>query len=198
MWALIVNDVFFLHVVPSPIFVMVSSNILNLIQPIGSSVTLICTVYLSPAVDIPVTVNTVWTGPAGFMMTNVATLVINATTYISVSLIDYFERDRFGNYTCAATVSSKSVKSFLSDSNMQSGSTRVAFGEMMIRLTQLDNLPLLTDFPCHTDQYLMSEVSCTCFRETGMVVGILTLIEGIMIIAITMLLVCRFMWRYYI
>lgn len=129
-------DSFFLTV-PSPISVMVLSNILNPIRPIGSSVTLICTVYLSPAVDIPVTVNTVWTGPAGFMMTNIAAVAVNATTYISISLIDYFERDQFGNYTCAASVSSRSANSFLSDSNMQAGSTRVAFGEMMIRLLRL-------------------------------------------------------------
>ena len=44
-----------------------------MISPIHASVnvTLICTVELSPAVDVPVTVSTVWTGPAGFLVDNV-------------------------------------------------------------------------------------------------------------------------------
>ena len=45
----------------SPILTLASVN-----------VTLICTVKLSPAVDVPVTVNTVWTGPAGFLADNVS------------------------------------------------------------------------------------------------------------------------------
>lgn len=119
----------------------VSSNILNPIRPIGSSVTLICTVQLSPAVDIPVTVNTVWTGPTGFMMNNIA-VGINATIYISISLISSFGSDQFGNYTCAVTVSSTYANFFLSDSNLQSGTSRVAFGET-IQIVKLAGLPIL-------------------------------------------------------
>ena len=103
---------------------MVSSNILNPIRPVGSTVTLICTVEYSPAVtvDIPVIMNTVWTGPAGFMATNIA-VQVDATTYVSIMLISSFGIEQSGNYTCAATVSSKYTNSFLSDSNRQSGTT---------------------------------------------------------------------------
>ena len=126
--------IFFLSTVPSPISVIVSSNILDPIRPIGSAVTLICIVKYSPAVtvDIPVTMNTVWTGPAGFMATNVA-VQIDVTTYVSVILINSFGIEQFGNYTCVATVSSKYANSFLSDSNLQSGSTWVGtIGETLV------------------------------------------------------------------
>ena len=45
---------------------MVNSSKSNPIHPIGSDVNLTCTVALNPAaVDVPVTVNIVWMGPAG-------------------------------------------------------------------------------------------------------------------------------------
>ena len=141
---------------------IVSSNILNPILPIGSPVALICTVYLSPAVDIPVTVNTVWTGPAGFMVTNIAAVEINATTYISITLIDSFGRNRFGNYTCAVTVSSRYANSFLSDSNLQSGTTMVAFGTYIYNLVY----QLIPDF-CFLN-----------FRSTSGVGGVMHMFQG--------------------
>ena len=54
---------------PVPSSVRVTSDQTNPLAmwPIGS-VTLTCTVELSPSVDVPVTVNTAWTGPAGFWL----------------------------------------------------------------------------------------------------------------------------------
>ena len=57
-----------IYTVPIPRVVSISHSPVN----VGSAVILTCTVELSQAVDIPVTVNTVWTGPAGLMITNTA------------------------------------------------------------------------------------------------------------------------------
>ena len=85
----------------------ISSDPVSPILPFGSAVTLTCTVELSPAVDVPVTVNTVWTGPDGFMTTNTAQPVIGSnTTYTSVVIVSSFGINQSGNYTCTATVSS--------------------------------------------------------------------------------------------
>ena len=108
--------------VPAPTSVTVTNGSVI----VGSTVTLTCTVELSPAVDVPVTVNTVWTGPDGFMTTNTAQRIGNTTTYTSTAMVSSFGRDQSGDYTCTATVSSTS--SFLTDS-MGSSSTRVTVGK---------------------------------------------------------------------
>ena len=113
----------------------VTSDPVSPIWPVGSTITLICTVELSPAVDGPVTVNTVWTGPAGFSTTNTAQAMAGSTTtYTSTAMVSSFGRDQSGNYSCAATVSSTSHSSFLVDSTTSS-SIRVTVG---IRLTNYD------------------------------------------------------------
>ena len=113
----------------------VTSDPVSPIWPVGSNVTLTCTVKLSPSVDIPVTVNTMWTGPAGFSTTNTAQAMAGSTTtYTSTAMVSSFGRDQSGNYTCTATVSSTSHSSFLVDS-MTSSSIRVTVG---IRLTNSD------------------------------------------------------------
>ena len=103
---------------------MISSDPISPIRPVGSDVTLTCTMELSPVVDVPVTVNTVWTGPA----TNTAQTVMGSTTtYTSTAMISSFERDQSGVYTCTATVSSTS--SFLTDSGSQPGTARITVGK---------------------------------------------------------------------
>ena len=98
------------------------------IRPVSSAVTLICTVELSSLVDVPVTVTTVWTGPAGFRDTNTAQLALGiATTYTSTAIVSSFGRDESGIYTCEATVSS--VSSFLRES-MTSISARITLGKV--------------------------------------------------------------------
>ena len=94
-------------IVPTPV-AAVTSNPTGIIT-VGSSVTLTCTVELSPSVDVPVTVNTVWTGPAGFMTTNTAQPVMGSTTtYISTAIVNSLGRDKSGDYTCTATVNATS------------------------------------------------------------------------------------------
>ena len=57
----------------------VTSHPVSPVQAIGSNVTLTCAVELSPAVDVPVTVNTVWTGQAEFMSNATAQPVTRST-----------------------------------------------------------------------------------------------------------------------
>ena len=116
--------------VPLPTSVTVTSVPLSPIRPVGSDVTLTCAVELNPMVDIPVTVITVWTGPAGFMTTNTAQPVVgNTTFYISMVIINLFGRNNSGVYTCRATISSASLNPFINDS-MTSSSTRVTVGKI--------------------------------------------------------------------
>ena len=76
------------------------------IHPIGSNVTLTCTVDLDPAVDVPVTVNTVWTGPNGVTLSPIDPVMVNLTRYTSTAMVSSFGRDQSGVYNCTATVSS--------------------------------------------------------------------------------------------
>ena len=59
-----------LNIVPQPIVRLVSDTP-NPIRS-GSSPILTCAVELSPAVDVPVTVSTVWTGPDGSILMSAA------------------------------------------------------------------------------------------------------------------------------
>ena len=81
------------YTVPPPVNVTVTSDPVSPIRPIGSAVSLSCTVELSPAVDVPVTVNTVWTGPDRFMTTNTAQPVMGNTYSSSVMISSIWERE---------------------------------------------------------------------------------------------------------
>ena len=111
----------------------VKSDLVSPVRPIGSNVTLTCTVELSPAVDVPVTVNTVWTGPAGCMSNNTAQPVMGSTTtYTSTAIVSSFGRDQSGSYTCTATVSS--VSPFITNSSL-SDIKSVTTGNIRLQLT---------------------------------------------------------------
>ena len=89
----------------------------------GSSPNLTCTVVLSPAVDVPVTVNTMWTGPDLTTVTPTSPLMERLTRYVITAMID---AARNGSYTCRATVSSSSQ--FITGGGMMSGSTTITVG----------------------------------------------------------------------
>ena len=119
------HDLYLLFLsVPSPISVTVTSVPLSPIRPVGSAVTMTCAVELSSMVDIPVTVVTEWTGPAGF---NIEQPV--SVGYTSTALISPFGRNNSGIYTCRATVSSTSPNQFVRDS-VKSSSARVTVGKI--------------------------------------------------------------------
>ena len=82
-------------------------------------------------VNIPVTVVTQWTGPAGFMITNTAQSIMSSIiSYSSTIAVDSFGRDESGIYTCIATATMTS--SFLRDSASRNGAARITVGEATI------------------------------------------------------------------
>ena len=115
---------------------MLSSNIPNPLPPFGSqSVTLTCAVELSPAVNVPVTVNTVLTAPEGLMITSTAQPVMgNSTNHAATFRISPFRNSNSGVYTCSTTVSATS-NAYISDSSTVIHSFRVTTGEMFAVLS---------------------------------------------------------------
>ena len=90
--------VILLSSVPAPTSVMCKSDTPNPVRLTGSAVILTSIVYveLGPAVDVPVTLSTVWTGPDNFTATNVLILGIGSTMYdiTSRTVISSFRRDQ--------------------------------------------------------------------------------------------------------
>ena len=77
--------------------------------------------------DVPVTVNTVWTGPAGFRTTNTAQIIIGSnTTYTSTVMVRSFGREQSGVYRC--NTAAESMSTFISDSNQQTGEITITTG----------------------------------------------------------------------
>ena len=109
-------------VVPTPTSVSVTSDQPNPIRPIGSTVTLTCTVVLAEYVE-GLTVNTEWTGPNGFSQNEMAQRMGSTTTYTSTAMVSSFGRDQSGDYTCRATVNSTS--SFITNSASLSATSRI-------------------------------------------------------------------------
>ena len=113
----------FYYLVPTPTVTINNGNI-----TVGFDVTLTCTVDLDPAVDVPVTVNTVWTGPDGFRTANTAQPVMGSnSTYTSRARVGSFGRNQSGNYNCAATISPTNL--LTTDSDPKSGMARVTVGK---------------------------------------------------------------------
>ena len=133
------------HLVPATTSVRVTSDQANPLaaRPIGSAVTLTCTVELSPSVDVPVTVNTVWTGPDNFNRNIMAQQMGSTTTYTSTAMVSSFGRDQSGNYTCTATVSSTSQ--FIMNSMASSPPTRVTVGKECMSCNSLLSLYCVID-----------------------------------------------------
>ena len=115
-------------VVPAPTSVSVTSDLPNPIRPVGSTVTLTCTVVLAEYVD-GLTVNTEWTGPNEYTDNGMAQHMGSTTTYTSTAMVSSFGRDQSGNYTCTATVSSTS--SFITGTGSQSGIGHVTVGKII-------------------------------------------------------------------
>ena len=100
----------------------------GIIRPVGSAVTMTCTVELSPVVNIPVTVMTEWTGPAGFAANITAQPMEGSTmNYASTAEVDSLERNESGVYTCMATITTTSP--FLRDSASNNRTARITVGK---------------------------------------------------------------------
>jgi hypothetical protein len=109
--------------------ISVTSNPTSPIRPIGSAVTLVCTVVLSPAVDVPVTVNIYLSDPAGSPLIT-TTPSVSGSNYTSTAMVNSFEREDSGLYMC--TVSTSSTFPFIRDSNPNSVASKVTIGETII------------------------------------------------------------------
>ena len=104
------------------------------LPPFGFDVTLTCAVELSPAVDVPVTVNTVLTRPTGFTIPSTTQPVMGSSTnYTTISVINSFGRSDSGTYFCGATVSLPS-NTYVSDNSTAHHSVRVTTGEMFTNI----------------------------------------------------------------
>ena len=109
---------------------MLSATSPNPVQPIGS-LTCIVHVELSPAVDVPVTVNTVLTGPAGFVATSTSQPIMeNTTTYTSTAMVSSLGRNQSGVYRCTATLHSMLTNTYLINSNSTADSNQITIGEI--------------------------------------------------------------------
>ena len=86
----------------------------------GSSTNLSCIVILDTNIDVPVTVNTMWTGPKGTIITPTSSMMHNFTSYTSTGIVSVA---RSGNYTCQASINSSSQ--FITGSTMTSGSITI-------------------------------------------------------------------------
>ena len=114
-------------IVPTPEVMSVISDPESPIRPIGANVTLSCAIELSPAVDVPLTVNIQLTDPAGSMLNTTAPSV-TGHTYTSTALVSSFGRDQSGQYTCRASFNSPFL--FLADSRPHSIMANVTVGEI--------------------------------------------------------------------
>ena len=116
------------YAVPSPT-ITITSDPIGIIS-VGGAVTLTCTVELSPSVDIPVKVLTVFTGPTRFLTTPVAQPNTGSnTTYTSTTRVSSFGRDTSGEYACIAYARSLTTSSFITSSNASTSTTRVTVGK---------------------------------------------------------------------
>ena len=155
--------------VPAPLSVVVTGSISNPIRPIGTNITLTCTVELSPAVDVPVTVNTEWRGPAGFNKTNMAWPDTDNTSSSSMVTIFSFENINSGDYTCTAEVVAMQMllSLYLNDSKVRSNETRITTGKLNTICT--NTTPLIKVF-MHPGVYLFlkgEELSNNTFLTTN-------------------------------
>ena len=92
-----------MHTVPQPILRLVSDTP-NPIRS-GSSPILTCAVELSPAVDVPVSISTVWTGPDGSTLMSAAPPVMKSFTHYTSDLkLNYVEPADSGNYNCTVSI----------------------------------------------------------------------------------------------
>ena len=127
--------IIFIHIthnnflVPAPMLTSVTSNPASPIRPIGSAVTLICTVVLSPAVDVPVTINIHLNDPVGSPLIT-TTPSVSGSNYTSIATVNSFGREDSGLYMCRVSISS--TLPFIRNSNPKSVASKVTVGETIM------------------------------------------------------------------
>ena len=91
-----------------------------------ANVTMTCTVELSPAIDVPITVNIHLSDPAGRTLTT-TTPAVSGSNYTAIAMVNSFGRNESGNYTCTADIASSSL--FFTNSGSKSTMAHVTVGE---------------------------------------------------------------------
>lgn len=109
----IINFVSFCYSVPAPSFVTITSEPISPIRPIGSTAAVICSVELSPSVDVPVNVSVQISDPSGSLLV-ISDSSVSESTHTSKAMVSSFDRNQSGLYTCEATLIS--VSPFLTES----------------------------------------------------------------------------------
>ena len=127
--ALVIIIIIIIIIVRVPM-VTITSYPVSPVQPVGTNVTLTCNVELDRLVDVPLTVNTVWTGPDNLNRNIITQRMGNTTTYTSTVMVSSFGRYQSGDYTCTATVSSASSESFIISPAPESATSRITVGEL--------------------------------------------------------------------
>lgn len=82
---------------------------------------------LSPEMNVLVTVNTGWTGPDGVILSTTDPLMKGTDRYTSTATISSFGREKSGNYSCRASINSKSP--LFNGSTTTTGRVRVTTGK---------------------------------------------------------------------
>ena len=109
---------------------IISSNKPNPIRPIGSNVSLTCTVGLQPSTastTVPLMLTILITDPAGNALST-AMNVVSGSTYTSRKTISLFGRSQSGVYMCDATLTSPSLH--LSESSTVTEEVRLSSGKL--------------------------------------------------------------------
>ena len=118
--------------VPRPASVAITSDHANPVRPVRSAtVTLTCTMELSPSIDVPVTVSILISGPEGLALSSTTPRQVagNSRTYVSTAQVTSFGRDQSGWYVCEAKATKPSSQ-FLTDSEVVSGRSQVTVGKI--------------------------------------------------------------------
>ena len=92
---------------------------------------------LDPAVDVPVILNTMLTGPDRVNITTVnisqpIAILGTATIHTSRVVISTFEREKSGNYACIAILSSSSNDPYFINGSATSNLIQVTTGEIIM------------------------------------------------------------------
>ncbi len=123
-----------LYTVPGP-SVSVTSNSTDP-APYMSTIQLTCSVSLSEAVDVGVTISIEWTGPGTSSLPptaqNVSLLGSELLATSTLTLEDVIPERDAGDYTCTVTVSSNVLMEFIADSEPISDSTTISVEGIII------------------------------------------------------------------
>ena len=117
----------YVFIVPAPNSVEVISNKPNPIRPVGSNVTLICTVELDSETNLSMLMVDVQLSRDGTPLT-LTDQSQNGTTFTYTIQLDSFGRNDSGDYNCNASVRSQTFTTYLENSLIIMNNIKVSTG----------------------------------------------------------------------